>query len=446
MKIIRNHSDIQAIFPEYFSGRTCQEIKLSKYTFFQKVSADKFILFSFVTDAIMLLSRKEYETILTMSFSGEELLFETLCKNGFFINKNIDEYSLMVRQRRAIFSAVPKTLKVVILPTTGCNARCSYCIGVDNPIANMTYDTAKKAIEYIVERAREYDNIKFDWYGGEPLLRQELISFICDEVHRKLPHVNYASVITSNLVCFNDETLKQAIQSWHIQKINITIDGDEYEHNVRKNYLQSEFNGYKHTLDCIRSILDKQIKIFCRYNIDRNNTHQLSGVLEELKPFFTDKNFYFFISPLRGDDCHEEFYHTDEYNDLFYKTGVILNKAGVHNVIDSFVPKFKNGFCLAKSEHSIVIGPDGAFYRCNLDDLVKSNTTGSVYSGLKKNDIYYQFSCLELDVPCKECVYLPICQGGCPVQKKNTSKSNCQCDKFKFKVEAIASLLAEYYI
>lgn len=446
MKIIRSCSNLQEIFPEYFSSNPCNEMALSKYTLIQKVSTDKYVLFSFATDAILFLSRKEYEIILKMNYCGEDILFETLRKNGFFINKNIDECSLMDRQRRAIFSAVSKTLKVVILPTTSCNARCSYCIGISNPIASMTQDTAKKVVDYIVERASEYENIKFDWYGGEPLLKQDLITFICDEVHRRMPHINYSSVITSNLVCLNEEMLKQAIQSWHVQKINITIDGDEYLHNARKNYVQAEFNGYKHTLDCIRNILDNQIKVFCRYNIDRNNIKQLGTVLEHLKPFYGNKNFYFFISPLRGEDCHNEFYHTDEYNELFYTTGVMLNKAGVHNAIDSFVPKFKNGFCLAKSEHSIVIGPDGAFYRCNLDDLVESNTTGSVDYGLRKNDIYNQFVSLELDVCCKDCTYLPICQGGCPVQKKNASKSNCQCEKFKFKVDGIARLLAEYYI
>lgn len=446
MKIIRKHNDILSNFPEYLSCENLQEIVMSKYTSFQKISVDKIILFSFVTDAVILLSPREYEIILAMNFEKETILFEALHNNGFFINKNIDEYSLMVRHRQAIFSAGSKTLKVVILPTTGCNAQCSYCIGRNNPIANMTHDIANKAIDYIVERAIEYENIKFDWYGGEPLLMQELITLICDEVHHRLPHINYSSVITSNLVCFEDETLKQAILSWHIQKINITIDGNEKEHNVRKGYLNPGFNGYKHTLNCIRKILDMQIKIFCRFNIDRNNFHQLNSVLEDVKPFFADKNFYFFISPLRGGDWHEEFYQTDEYNELFYKTGVILNEAGVHNAIDSFVPKFQNGFCLAKSEHSIVIGPDGSLYRCNLDDLVKTNATGSVFSGLEKNDNYHKFISLELDEPCKKCIYLPVCQGGCPIQKKYTSRSNCQCDKFRYKIEAISHLLAEYYL
>ncbi len=140
MKIIRSCSNLQEIFPEYFTSNPRQEIALSKYAMFQKVSVDKYVLFSFATDAILFLSRKEYEAILKMHFYGEDILFETLHKNGFFINKNIDECSLMDRQRRAIFSAVSNTLKVVILPTTGCNARCSYCIGMGNPIASMTQD------------------------------------------------------------------------------------------------------------------------------------------------------------------------------------------------------------------------------------------------------------------------------------------------------------------
>lgn len=446
MKLIRLHSDIESDFPEYFSCDKQSEIVLSKYISVQKVSSDKIFLYSFVTDAILMLSQREYEDILKLNFKDNEDLFDGLLKNGFFINKNIDEYSLMVRQRQAMFSARPKTIKVVIMPTTECNARCYYCIGMDNPVASMTYYTANKVIDYIVERAEGYENIKFDWYGGEPLLKREMITLICDEVHRRLPHIKYSSVITSNLVCFDEETLNQAIRSWHIQKINITIDGNEKEHNLRKSYLQPGLNGYQHTLDCIRSILDKKVLIYCRYNIDKDNFNQLSSVLEDIKPFCDDKNFYFFISPLRGEDCHEEFYQTKEYNELFYKTGVMLNEFGIHNAIDSFVPKFKNGFCLAKSDHCVVIGPNGLIYRCNLDELTETNATGSVYSGLVKNSVYHQFTNLELDEQCKECAYLPMCQGGCPVQARNASGSNNRCNKFKFKIEAISQLLAEYYI
>ncbi len=446
MKIIRLHSDNKDVFPEYYSHGKKNAITLSRYTQFQNISSDKIILYSFVSDAILLLSQIEYEKLCRMDLSDNDDLFYTLSLNGFFIDKNIDEYLLMVRQRKSIFSKIPKTIKFVILPTTNCNARCNYCIGIHNPIDSMTYDTADKVVDYIVERAKGYENIKFDWYGGEPLLKRDLITYICDVVHQRLPNVHYSSVVTSNLACFDDDTLKQAIQIWNIQKINITIDGDEKEHNARKSYVNHNINGYKHTLDCIRNILEKQIMIYCRYNIDKNNVDQLGSVLYDLKPFFADKHFYFFISPLRGEDCHEEFYPTSEYNKLFYKTGVILNEAGVHNSIDSFVPKCANGFCLAKSEHCIVIGPNGAIYRCNLDELVASNATGSVFNGLEKNQIYNRFTSLELDGDCKDCCYLPICQGGCPIQDKNSSNSNCKCNKLKFKIEGISRLLADYYI
>lgn len=444
MNIIRQCSEIKGLFPEYFFAGQ-QNVVLSKYTLIQKVSSDKAVLYSFITDAIVLLTQNECEQISTMTFQNEAL-FNSLQKLGFFVGENIDEYSLIIRQRQDISSKRSNTIKVVIVPTTSCNARCNYCIGMNNPVVGMTQETANKVVDYIVERSQGYENIKFDWYGGEPLLKRELITFICDNVYRRLPHISFSSVITSNLACFDNQVLKQAIENWHVRKINITIDGTEKEHNARKAYLIRELNGYKHTIDCIRSILDEGISIFCRYNIDRNNIDQLKSVLNDLKPFFDDKNFYFFVSPLRGEDWQREFYQTTEYNDLFYRTGVMLNEAGVHNTIDSFVPKFKNGFCLAKSEHCIVIGPNGAIYRCNLDKLVQSNATGSIFSGLKKNSVYKHFISLELDDDCKKCAYLPLCQGGCPVQAKNASSSNNKCNKFIFKTEATSRLLAEYYV
>lgn len=445
MKIIRSHVN-EIIFSQYFKQQSADQVKLSRYTYCCKVKRDTIVCFSFVSDAIVILNDEEYRCVCDMNFGCNQLLFRVLQDSGFFVDKNADEYQFMAEHRKNIFRLSSKTVKFVILPTTFCNAGCRYCIGENNPMMNMTDETAMAAIDFIVNKASTYENIKFDWYGGEPLLRRDLISYICNEVSRRLPTCKFSSVITTNLALFDDDVLESAIREWHVRKVNVTLDGTEEEHNARKNYCNKQLNGYQHTLRCIKSLVEHGITVFCRFNIDRDNYGSLETILDDLKPLIGDKNLYFFVSPLRGDNDHREFYAVSEYNNLLYNTGVLLNKHGIHNSIDSFVPRLAMGVCLAKSENCIVIAPDGVIYRCNLDDLVRNNATGSVYSGIEKNDVYRRFLKLQLDEQCITCNFLPICQGGCPVEANHASLSNSKCIKFKYKIDGIAKLLSEYYV
>jgi len=446
MKIIREHSDIQALFPEYFTNEHIDNLVLSKYTHYQEVNNYSGMLYSFISDAILHINGEEYAAILNRDFSRYSDLFTVLKENGFFVKRDLNESDLMLQHRENMFSAKSSTLKIVIMPTTDCNARCQYCIGKGNFRETMTLETAKKVVEFIVGEAEGYKAIRLDWYGGEPLIKKDLITYICDEIQQSLPNVTLTSVITTNLVLLNEELIDVAIKSWHIKKVNVTIDGDEFEHNSRKKYLNTQFNGYKHTIKCIQLLLEKGVTVFCRYNIDRNNVTKLSAAINEITPFVKNRLFYFFVSPLRGDNEFTEFFSTDEYNNLFLETGELLNQSGIHNTVDSFVPKAMRGYCIAKNQNCFVIAPNGMLHRCNLGLLDDSTATGSVFRGLLKNKNYEEFVNYDIDAECESCKFLPICQGGCPTQKITTSKSNSKCNKFRYKLVAISKLLEKFYI
>ena len=444
MRIIRKKSDLESVYPEYFVEKECSDAKVSQYTHIQQVDSNTFVLFSFVSDAIILLNSNEYKRIQDMNFDNSKELYSSLVNNGIFINSDIDELSLMLKHREMINASTSQTLKVVILPTTACNARCRYCIGHANCVMTMTSETAQKVIDYIVEAAKGYKAIKFDWYGGEPLIKSELISQICKDVSERLPGISYTSVVTTNLLLLDEQLVKTMVDVWHIEKVNVTIDGNEEEHNDRKQYVANSFNGYKHTLNCIDILLNNNIRVFCRYNIDHYNYDQLIEAIHAIKKHVDNKLFYFFISPLRGEDGNG-YFSTDEYNCLFYETGKLLNENGIHNPIDSFVPKSVMKFCIAHSDNCVVIGPNGNLYRCNIDEINEDNSTGNIDVGLEKNRAYYEYMDMSLPSMCRSCKYLPICQGGCVEQSKHESSSNRRCDKFIFKLEAVSKLLVEFY-
>ena len=178
MKIIREHSQLSSVFSAYYSSLAIDKLKLSQYTEANYVDENNIVLYSYVTDAIFLLTKCEYESLSDMNFSENTELFEDLRKNGFFVGMCEDELELMCKQRENMASNVSQMMKVVIMPTTDCNARCKYCIGSHNKRIKMTLETARRVVDYIVERASDYKSIRFDWYGGEPLIEADIITYI----------------------------------------------------------------------------------------------------------------------------------------------------------------------------------------------------------------------------------------------------------------------------
>jgi len=82
------------------------------------------------------------------------------------------------------FRADESTLSVTIIPTMACNLRCSYCYsdGGDSSL-NLNTDFAYRVIDSLVARypATERINLFFAG-GGEPLIKQDVMSAIVDHV------------------------------------------------------------------------------------------------------------------------------------------------------------------------------------------------------------------------------------------------------------------------
>ena len=444
MKLIRE-PDLSNALKQYFNSESVEEAKLSYYTYFQKVADDKIVLYNFISNAIALLNKNEFEIISGGKFAGKNQLYSELQKNGFFAKKDLDEKAVLENQRKTMRDTTLETLRVMVLPTTNCNARCSYCVGQKNQRTDMMVETAKATVDFVLKKALKYKKVHFNWYGGEPLLKHGLITMMCGEFRSKAPKVTYSSVITTNLAALDDEILDSAINIWHIKKFNVTLDGTEQEHNSRKRYIDKTLNGYQKTIHFIEKILARGVAVNCRFNVDKNNIDDLDAILHDIKPFFDNKLFSFYVTSLRSADSVNDYFRTSEYDEIAYRTYSSLINNGIKPSVDSLVPKLAAKSCLAKTEDSLVVGADGSIYMCTECQKNTDNAIGDVFSGTRKNKAYSSYMNTNLPKECVECKFLPICQGGCPEHRKNASDTNSPCCKFRFTIESVSKILAEHY-
>lgn len=95
-----------------------------------------------------------------------------------------------------------------------CNLRCKYCFASTGDFGTghrmtMDFETAKKAIDFVIERSGKRRNIEVDFFGGEPLMAMETVKKTVayarsiEEEHGKC----FRFTITTNGVLLSDENI-----------------------------------------------------------------------------------------------------------------------------------------------------------------------------------------------------------------------------------------------
>ena len=144
---------------------------------------------------------------------------------------------------------------VTFIVTKDCQLSCRYCYLIGkNEKERMSFDIAKHAIDYILEREDEFkeESVVWDFIGGEPFLEIELIDKICDylkaEMFRRNHHWfnSYRFSFSTNGINYHEEKVQQFIQKniKHLS-IGITIDGTEKKHDLNRVYKHSEKGSYQ---------------------------------------------------------------------------------------------------------------------------------------------------------------------------------------------------------
>lgn len=133
---------------------------------------------------------------------------------------------------------------ITFIVTKDCQLACKYCYLVGkNTKERMTWEVAKEAIDYILEREDEFReaSVIWDFIGGEPFLEIDLIDRICDylktEMYRRNHHWfnSYRFSFSTNGINYHTEKVQRFIEKNHNHlSIGITIDGTKRKHDMNR--------------------------------------------------------------------------------------------------------------------------------------------------------------------------------------------------------------------
>lgn len=321
------------------------------------------LLYHTMTKALLLLTPEEADAYKT---HPEEMT--NLIGLWFLVPQSHDD-RLLCRQIRDVARMLEKKSDAItsytIFTTTDCNARCFYCYEMGRPRVPMSKETADHTADYIIKRCCG-EKVRLNWFGGEPLFNKPVISLICQRLREA--GIDYRSTMTTNGYLFDDDTIKEAKDEWRLKKVQITLDGTEQTYNRCKAYIYKNVNAYRRVIGNIHKLQDADIHVSIRLNIDMHNALNLSELADELyREFSNPKGISVYMHTLFEEEKGSKAMHDDEKRKyVFDQIDDIESRLKDYGFIrsDRLKRRVKTNRCMADSDSSIIIVPDGNIGKC----------------------------------------------------------------------------------
>lgn len=427
-----------------------QNVRTSKYNLYFPLSNNKESLliqgilgsFDIVENKLArLLEEERIEEI--ESLYGAQGIPDRLLQRGYITEKSQEEeFEFLQKLCDRLLEKSQKSVSITFVLTYNCNFRCEYCceryvqnkgeMVLEKQLTSEIVDAVFAQVEKFRANGRNVESICL--FGGEPLLPQNefIVCYICEK----------AAELGIPVFCIsNGFFLRQYVpilKKYHVKKVQITLDGNEAEHNKRR-YLASGRGTYKTIVNNISYALQEGVCISLRTNINKKNIHQMRYLVdlyaqygwtaldnfsyyfkatmpcyEALKDVCTDADLIKEIERVFGTENMDKFQLNSVYSSLSRSLRKMLENKG-------FAP-LQSIYCGAGGG-MYDIDAFGDIYACN-DTLTDSNCiigTVDIQNGqfvLNENHDKWKKRSVATMPHCKKCPYLLFCGGGCAGQAR----------------------------
>lgn len=366
------------------------------------------LLYNCITNQLFFLDFQEMKQI--ESFSNKKLVKE-LVENWILVPLQCDEYGLY-QMLYSISKQIKKTNAIThftILPTTDCNARCFYCFEHGIKRFSMDEKTAIDVAKYIMNVSKR-KNLSIQWFGGEPLYNLEAINKICAILTQN--KLEFYSTMITNGYLFDKEMVRKSKKNWNLKFVQITLDGTKEIYNKYKSYIYKEDkNPFEKVMRNIKILISQKITVYIRINMDENNEENLYSLIDYIQTNIGQSPYLHIYTWLlyenRGaKNCKRTLEERKSAYNKLEKIEEYIYKKGL-KIISDVNTSIKTNACIADSENSVVILPDGRLGKC--DHCLDDKLIGSIYYDEPSQLAIDYWNEISVDKLCLNCPIMPIC-------------------------------------
>ena len=359
-------------------------------------------------------------------------IIERFAKRGIICN--FDERAALETMGRGA-CAMPGGVGLTICPTMGCNFNCPYCFE-DHGRGKMSPEVQDDVVA-LAERMLDTSgskNVGVTWFGGEPLLAPDIIESLSERLMALAEQRGgeyHAGIITNGYLLTQE--IVDMLDRYKVKSAQVTIDGLGATHDASRPLA----NG-KPTFERITNNL-RNLKIPFKVNV-RHNVHEGNKAeIGDLKAFIeklaeeSGNMLNYYPAVVSGSEV------ADKRGE---QVGLICGSDASDVGIMQEARRFQTGrgsYCGANSLWSVGISDDGKLQKCweaidkpqfsfgNAHDWDPADPLRTATD--PDNLTMYLNTAIPIpDDECPDCIWLPLCVGGCPHERVQGDR---RCIAFK---------------
>lgn len=410
--------------------------------------------------------------------SNREAVHEALdaTENASELDELMDEIDELIKEEM-LYAPMSEEFKLVVEEKPivkalclniahDCNLACKYCFASQGDYGGvkrelMSFDVAKRAVDFLIAMSGTRQHCEIDFFGGEPLLNWDVVKQTVEYVesiqaaHNKI----FKLTLTTNGVLLTQDKIDYVNE--HNISLVLSIDGREEVHNRMR-----PSAGGTDTYKTVAKNLVNAVKqrdgreYYVRGTYTHNNLDFTKDVIA-----MSDLGFeHLSMEPVVGKEG--EYVLRDEDLPILEKEYEKLADLYLQRQKDGWGEKFNffhfrmdlyRGPCMAKrlrgcgaGHEYMAIVPNGDIYPCHQFVGRDGYVLGNVFEGLKNFDIPREFRNIHVFTKptCAKCWAKFFCSGGCHANNETFGGSikepyELGCKLQKKRIECAIMIQAE---
>ncbi len=310
-----------------------------------------------------------------------------------------------------------------------CNLTCSYCFAgqgkYQGKSAVMSFETGKRALDFLIEHSGTRHNLEVDFFGGEPLMNFEVVKQLvayARSVEKKY-NKNFRFTLTTNGMLIDRDVIDFANKE--MSNVVLSLDGRKKVHDRYR--IDAHGRG---SYDRIVPLFQEMVKAregksyYMRGTFTHENPDFLADIKEMLSLGFREISMEPVVAPpdspsaLTEEDLSVVMRQYEELADLMLEK----KKEGDPFTFYHYMIDLTGGPCIYKrisgcgsGTEYMAVTPTGDLYPCHQFVGDEKFKLGNVWDGLDNLEMQNEFrACNVYARPrCADCWAKLYCSGGC---------------------------------